>query len=115
MKTSPLQRLFLQHFQAQETITTKEIFEWYCSAKQDPSSLPYRSSVHYLLINPLLHKGALIKLASGLYQIPEGLEFESSSEPAPRSQVLVSTADLTNEELSDDEAFERYIQQKLGG
>lgn len=113
MKPSNLQQQFLSTFLDREVITTREIYEWYCEVKSNPENLAYRSAIHSLIINPLMHKGLLLKLSGGIYQINTEAVSEVSEAPASFKEVKVSSEDMTNEELTDDEAFERYIQQKL--
>ena len=66
---SQLQDQFIQDFAEQGQVTTKEIYEWYCNIKHNPYQPPYRNQIHPLIINPLLHKGILVKIDFGTYRI----------------------------------------------
>jgi hypothetical protein len=131
--SSPLQTKFLADFAEQELVTTKQVYDWYCSVKQNPNTLPHKSAVFSLLINPLLHCGALTKLASGLYRITASTKAEpmATAAPARRLPALSAGEDFESDDqqTSDSELlgpqatpnaceaddWDRYIQAKLKG
>lgn len=109
---SKLQTTFMKHFEGQPVISTQEIYDWYCAVKSNPENLPYRSAIHYLIINPLLHKRVLQKVSNGLYTLGKMSEEEIENLDSCESPD-VELPELT--ERSEAEDWEKYIQQKLQG
>lgn len=64
-KQKTLQQKFLTSF-AGQVLSSKEIFSWFTDQFE---TLPDRSAVHRMLINPLLYLKALTRLHQGLYRV----------------------------------------------
>jgi hypothetical protein len=86
---SKLQSSFIKEFN-NKTFTTKEVYEWYKLNKLNPQRLPSRSEVYSIILNPLLHKGILLRLDVGYYS----LSCESLQE-------------------KEEDEFDHYIKSKL--
>lgn len=104
--SSKLQKDFLEYFKDQRVVTTKEIYNWYCAIKSNPENLPYRSAIHYLIINPLLHKGLIQKASGGQYILAAADPTEALQEESKNHDIPVLT------EASEQEDRENYIKSK---
>lgn len=89
-----LQESFIASFQDVQYITTKDIYEWYSTAKRGGSLHTYRSAIYALIIVPLMQKGLLIKLSKGLYTLDQS---------------------ATRVEATSNDEWETYIKSKLEG
>lgn len=90
---SKLQDLFISDF-IDKNFTAKEVYRWYCEVKSNPDRKPYRSEIYSLILDPLLHKGVIIKLTKGVYQV------------ANQSEGVISTS-------STGDDWDSYIKSKL--
>lgn len=86
---SQLQQQFITTFSKQRTFTTKEVHEWYCTVKRNPTIRPARVQVFELIIWPLLYKHIIERMSRGEYR-------------------------FTNVQFKEDE-FDKYIKSKLKG
>jgi len=94
---SKLQENFLNDFK-DSTFTANQVYKWYCEAKSNPERKPYRSEIYNLILDPLLHKGVLIKLTKGLYQV------------AVPAQYVVKEGKAST---STEDDWDSYIKSKL--
>ncbi len=97
-----LQQQFEDTFKERDVITTKDIYNWYCSVKGGKSQVAYPTSIYGLVINPLLAKGIIIKITKGVYKLNH-FTFESK---------VLETIEEQQEEMDE---WDLYIKQKLDG
>jgi len=103
-----ISQTFLTHFNNQQEITTAEIIAWYATYKNSKNFYTRHTTVHQMIINPLIATGELIRKEKGLYIINK-INKKDTFKVNTFNDPLEDTFVETNE--TDD--FEAYLESKI--
>jgi len=102
-----LREQFLIAFNKDRLFTTDDVYRWYKKAKSNPHILPDRGAIHRLILNPLLHKGAIQRLDKGLWT------FSTPEEESVLAPPLDRDGEKDKDVSKDEDEWEKYINRKL--